>query len=222
MAISQRVVGLYALGLNPLTIQLNSFARRALSQLTEQFDAELYEDFMDTWGTHIITQSLVGGMVEERAKVDRCIRGVDDDTLCRCIPFSDRRSTGAGCASYASRTKVISKRLLGGNTILNNDYDWKRTLAFQPALLQILEMIPWDHFITNKIVKKNLRTAIRYRLKIANSRRAEAVRQVNAHLLSCASGKATIIHLFSVLSFSAIVFRVAANAPLFFYQCIIL
>ena len=193
---------MYALGLNPSTIQLNSFARRALSQLTEQFDADLYEDFMDTWGTHIITQSLVGGMVEERAKVDRCILGVDDDTICRCIPFSDRGSTPAACASYASRTKVISKRLLGGNTMLNKDYDWKRTLATQPALLQILEMVPWDHFVTKKIVKNNLRTAIRYRLKIANRQRAEAVRQINAHLLSCASGKATIIHLFSVLCFS--------------------
>ena len=185
---------MYTLDLNPSTIQLNSFARAAVSQLTERFDADLYDDFLDVWGTHIITQSLVGGMVEERAKADRCFLGVDDDTISRCIPFSDRGSTSADCASYASRTKVTSKRLLGGNPILNNDYDWKRTLAAQPALLQILKMVPWDYFVTNKAIKENLRTATLCRLKIASSRRAEAVRQINARLLPCVSGNAAIIN----------------------------
>ncbi|CAF4384571.1 unnamed protein product, partial [Rotaria magnacalcarata] len=72
LALSQRVIGLYTLSLNASTVQLNVFARRALSKLTATFDPELYEGFLDAWGTHIITKSLLSGMIEERAKVMRC------------------------------------------------------------------------------------------------------------------------------------------------------
>ena len=187
LALSQRVVGLYILALKPSSIELNPFARRALSQLTARYDVDLYEEFLDAWGTHIITASLVGGMVEERASVKQCFIATSKDACERCLPFSSRSQIGPDCGYYASQARVTSKRRLGGNVQAENHNKWKRTLAGAPALLQILEMIPWYEFVTNWVVKQNLRVSIQCRLRIADARQADAVRQVNARLPPCFS-----------------------------------
>ncbi|CAF2121343.1 unnamed protein product [Rotaria magnacalcarata] len=187
LALSQRVIGLYTLTINASTIQLNPFARHALSQLTTAFDPDLYEAFVEAWGTHIITRSLVGGMIEERAKVARCLNAGDDGVVAQCIPSSDRIPISSNCAYYADRARMISKRHLGGNIQVENDNDWRRTLAVGPALLQILEMVPWYDFVTDNSVKQNLRAIIRYRERNIDLVQTEAVRQVNARLSPCIS-----------------------------------
>ncbi|CAM2714508.1 unnamed protein product [Rotaria socialis] len=185
LALSQRVIGLYTLTLNVSTVQLNSFARQAVSQLTADSDPDVYEDFVDVWGTHIVTKSLVGGMVEQRAIVKRCFEAGNSPRFTQCIPFSDRNPNNFTCGYYAAFTRVISTRHLGGNAEAENDKEWKRTLAVAPALLQILEMVPWYDFVTDTAVKQNLRTIIRYRQRNVDSVQAEAIRQVDSHLPSC-------------------------------------
>ena len=187
MALSQRVVGLYILALKPSSIELNPFARRALSQLTAEYDTDFYEEFLDAWGTHIVTASLVGGMVEERASVKRCFVATSKDAFERCIPFSSRAQASSDCAYYASQARVTSKRRLGGNVQAESDNKWKRTLGVAPALLQILTMMPWYAFVSNKIIKQNLRASIQGRLKCAHRHQVDAVRQVNARLPPCFS-----------------------------------
>ena len=187
MALSQRVVGLYIQALKPSNVKLNKFAHYALSQLPAVYDVDLYEEFLDAWGTHIITASLVGGMVEERASVKRCFIATSKDAFKRCIPFSSRSQTSPDCGYYVSQARVTSKRRLGGDVQVENDNKWKRTLAVAPALLQILTMMPWYAFISNKVVKQNLRASIQYRLRIADARQTDAVRQINARLPPCFS-----------------------------------
>ena len=187
MALSQRVVGLYVLALKPSRVKLNPFARNALSQLPVVYDVDLYEEFLDAWGTHIITASLVGGMIEERASVNRCFIATSKDAFERCIPFSSRRQTYLDCAYYASQARVTSKRRLGGNVQAQSDHKWKRTLAVAPALLQILAMIPWYELVSNETVKQNLRASIQCRLRNVDASQAQAVRQVNARLPPCFS-----------------------------------
>ena len=188
LALSQRVVGLYVLALKPSRVKLNPFARHALSQLPAVHDVDLYEEFLDAWGTHIITASLVGGMIEERASVKRCFIATSKDAFERCIPFSSRSQASPACAYYASQARVTSKRRLGGNVQAESDNKWKRTLAVAPALLQILATIPWYELVNNETVKQNLRASIQYRLRNVDTRQAEAVRQVNARLPPCPSG----------------------------------
>ena len=197
LALSQRVVGLYILALKPSSIELNRFARRALSQLTAEYDLDLYEEFLDAWGTHIITALLVGGMIEERASVKRCFVATSKDAFERCIPFSSRAQTSSNCAYYASQARVTSKRRLGGNVEAKNDNEWKRTLAGAPALLQILTMMPWYAFVSNKVVKQNLRASIQYRLRCAHRHQVDAVLQVNARLPPCFSSNTRNV-IFSV------------------------
>ena len=179
MALSQRAIGLYTLRVNPSTVQLNAFARHALSQLTSNFDLQLYEDFLDAWGTHIITKTLIGGMIEEQAEVKRCLFPMGNAAISRCIPFSDRNPSDAQCKSVASQSKVTSKRWLGGNIVRRDENSWKRTLASDPALLQILEIVPWYHFVSDEKVKANLRTAIDYRQKASNDSRAATIQSIN-------------------------------------------
>ena len=105
----------------------------------------------------------------------------------RCIPFSSRGHISPDCAYYASQARVTSKRRLGGNVQIENDIEWKRSLAVAPALLQILAMMPWYEFATNETVRQNLRGTIQYRLRCVRRYQAEAVRQVNAHLPPCFS-----------------------------------
>ena len=188
MALSQRIVGLYVQALKPSNVKLNKFAHYALSQLPVVYDVDLYEEFLDAWGTHIITASLVGGMVEERASVKRCFVATSKDAFERCIPFSSRGQISPDCTYYTSQTRVTLKRRLGGNVQIEKDNKWKRTLAVAPALLEILAMIPWYEFVTNETVKRNLRASIQYRLRIIDARHAEAVRLVNAYLPPCFSG----------------------------------
>lgn len=189
LALSQRAIGLYTLSLNASTMQLNAWARHALSQLTATCNPDLYEAFVDVWGTHIITRSLIGGMVEERAKVIRCHRASDDVMFARCIPFRNRQPINStACAYYAAQARAISRRYLGGNIDLDDEDDWKKTIASGPALLQILEMVPWHDFIRDPAVKRNLQSVIRYRQKMMDILQTEAVRQIDARSLSCNSG----------------------------------
>ena len=187
LALSQRVVGLYILALQPSSIKLNSFARRAFSQLPVVHDVDLYEEFLDAWGTHFITASLVGDMTEERASVKRCFVATSKDAFERCIPFSSRGQISPDCTYYASQARVTSKRRLGGNAQAENDNEWKRTLAIAPALLEILAMIPWYELVSNEKVKQNLRVSIQCRLRIADASKSKEVRLVNAYLPPCFS-----------------------------------
>ena len=200
LALSQRVIGLYILALRPSAIKLNSFARHAVSQLTSRFNLELYEDFVNAWGTHVITASLIGGMIEEKAIISRCFRAKSLDAFGQCLPFSSRRQAGPECSYYASQARVVSKHRLGGSVQAQDDNEWKRTLAEGPALLQILAMKPWYELVDDKAIKGNLRSIIQYRLKVINTRQAETVRYVDAHLSRCppCSGTSIILNLISL------------------------
>ncbi|CAF5201228.1 unnamed protein product, partial [Rotaria magnacalcarata] len=83
--------------------------------------------------------------------------------------------------------RLISKRRLGGDGEIDNDNEWKRTLATGPALLQILEMVPWYDFITHKAVKQNLITIMRYRQTNFDFIQAESARLVDSRLQPCIS-----------------------------------
>ncbi|CAF2159031.1 unnamed protein product, partial [Rotaria magnacalcarata] len=195
LALAQRVIGLYTLRINVSTIQLNPFARRAIAQLTPTFNSDLYEDFLNTWGTHIITRSLVGGMTEEQATVPRCVRVSDDGRFTHCIPFSDRGPISSNCTYYSGQIRVISKRHLGGNVEINKDYEWRRTVAAGPALLQILEMVPWSNFITDNAVKQNLISTIRCRQRNFDFHQAESTRFADSRLQPCFSAPVCSAHI---------------------------
>lgn len=59
----------YLTAINPT---LNSLASNAIAQLTTTYDEELYNEFLDVWGTHIAMNTTIGGMVELQTSDNRC------------------------------------------------------------------------------------------------------------------------------------------------------
>jgi hypothetical protein len=57
-AITQNPIGLYRLEVTNLT--LNQYAKEALRLLSSVYDESVYNDFMDTWGTHIAVSTFIG------------------------------------------------------------------------------------------------------------------------------------------------------------------
>lgn len=188
LVLFQDIIGLYILTINPSTIQLNSFARDAISKLTRVFDPTLYEDFVDKWGTHIVTKSLIGGMIEEQAKVLRRLSGDEQSLFIQCLPFDHHQLSNSACTHYAHRNQIISKRRLGGNTQAVSRHEWKKSLSFAPAMLQILAMFPWSDFVSDESIKRNLHTMIRNREKLVDSNRDEAIQLLDTRLTSCTKG----------------------------------
>ena len=179
MALSQSVVGLYILALEPSSVKLNPFTRRALSQLTAEYALDLYEEFLDTWGTHITTASLVGGMAKQRASVKRCFVATSKDAFERCLSFSSRGQTSSDCAHYASQARVMSTCRFGSYVQAESINKWKRTLVVVPTVLHIQAVIPCYEFVTNNVVKQNLHASIQCRLRNVDACQSEAVCQVN-------------------------------------------
>ena len=69
-AINQHPRALYKLSLRAgWERNLNVFVKMALKALPMKYDANIYSRFMDTWGTHVGTKTLVGGMVEQQVSV---------------------------------------------------------------------------------------------------------------------------------------------------------
>lgn len=58
VSITQHPTGLYRLRLENL--QLNQYARAAVDALTHTYNEVLYNDFINTWGTHIVQQTVIG------------------------------------------------------------------------------------------------------------------------------------------------------------------
>ena len=45
----------------------------ALQSLPEAYDENVYNRFMDTWGTHVAKDTLVGGMFEQQIVMKDCV-----------------------------------------------------------------------------------------------------------------------------------------------------
>ena len=73
-SINQHPQALYRLTLtNGWEKNLNTFALTALHALPEVYDVNIYNRFMDTWGTHIAKDTLVGGMFEQQIVMKDCV-----------------------------------------------------------------------------------------------------------------------------------------------------
>ena len=69
-SINQHPRALYKLSLSPgWEKNLNAFVKIALQSLPVNYDANVYSRFMDTWGTHVGRNTLVGGMAEQQVVI---------------------------------------------------------------------------------------------------------------------------------------------------------
>ncbi|CAF3323683.1 unnamed protein product [Rotaria sp. Silwood2] len=165
-------------------LKLNKYAQRAVDALTVQYNDELYENFIDAWGTHITVSTKVGGMTEQQILFKSCVIDTSEitDGLSQSIFEENLKQElleQTPCIDkfyYMRRKKLLDHRIGGNILLINNTDEWKKTIVYNPALLTVEKYLPWYDLITNSVIKRNLKQAIEKRMKATS-----VIRQTQAH-----------------------------------------
>ncbi|CAF1306922.1 unnamed protein product [Adineta ricciae] len=186
VAITQHPTVLYRMRVE--NFQLNDEARAATDALTPTYNESLYSDFLREWGTHIVQQSLVGGMHEQHVLFKDCVfsfnNAITSANLAEYLKQDILRQT-LGNDFYANRRQVKVDHLLGGDVTLSNYTLWRESIIANPALLKIESYTPWYEVATlNDAVKGNLRRIIQRQTREADLARARDEATLNKNLLN--------------------------------------
>ena len=188
-AITQELKTMYTVAIkdNDQSLKLNRYAQRAINALTVQYNDELYQNFMDAWGTHITVSTTVGGMTEQQIVFKSCVLSTSEITdgqsqsvfeenlkqeLLEKTPCLDK-------FYYARRKKLLDHRIGGDILLINNTEEWRKTIVYNPALLIVNKYLPWYDFIADTTIKENLKQAIERRLNATNTIRQAQARQID-------------------------------------------
>ena len=150
-SINQHPQGLYRLTLSDNWEQnLNAYAKAALMALPETFDKNIYDRFMDTWGTHVAKDTLVGGMFEQQVVMKDCMwqspyltGGLTQEQLVEYLTM-DLAGAPPVDSFYSARRQMNIDHRIGGNPELSDQTAWLNTLSKNPALLKIYSHIIWS------------------------------------------------------------------------------
>ena len=189
-AISQDLNVVYTISMklanDPKSLALNEYAEAAINALTADYDEELYNNFIDAWGTHITVSNKVGGMTEQQVIFKNCMinttnftDGITQSTLERNLKQELLSRRPCIDHFYWLRRKKFLDHRIGGNILLLNDTnEWKKTIVYNPAVVLIAKYIPWYDLITNETIRNNLRRAIENRISAINLVRQEQARKI--------------------------------------------
>jgi len=184
-SINQHPRALYRLSLDDgWEKHLNQFALTALKALPEEYDANIYSRFMDTWGTHVAKETLVGGMLEQQLIMKDCVwkspylsGGLTERQLKSYLTMELGKSTPKD-PYYIARRKMHIDHRIGGNPELKDDKKWKQTLSKNPALIKIYKQVDWSTVAAaagavSAQVQKNLGRALLERRTTREKQREE-------------------------------------------------
>ncbi|CAF1403957.1 unnamed protein product, partial [Didymodactylos carnosus] len=179
-AISQNPLALYKLSVENL--RLNPYAKEAVSALPLVYDDVAYNDFINSWGTHIAVETLIGGMTEQQILFKNCLfsfYGALTNTNLEAYLKQDLLSQTSYTDYYVQRRKIELNHRLGGDIEQTNLTEWQRTISLNPALLKITGYRPWSDLITDETKKSNLERAITARTDKANLIRSKEESEIN-------------------------------------------
>ena len=172
-AVTQQRTSLYSLKTD--SKKLNQFAQYAVNSLPKDYSS-VYNQFLDSWGTHIAVQTTLGGMKEQQTVFKDCVwtspyftNGLTQDQLEATIrdEFLDAHGD---YAYYVARRKMTLDHRFGGSPD-SSVPNWMSTIAQNPALLRIDKFEPWDQFVTDPTIAANLNKAIAFRVAMAKQTR---------------------------------------------------
>lgn len=183
-SINQHPTALYRLRLEDgWQAHLNAFAVSALQALPQVYDASIYCRFLDTWGTHVASDTLVGGMAEQQITMKDCVfqsphlsGGLSEIQLQKYLTMDLSREQPQD-VFYTSRSQMNLDHKIGGNPELTDQLAWSASLAKDPALLKIYSYDHWAEVasranVVTATVAANLRRAIDTRLASASQQRS--------------------------------------------------
>ncbi|KAL4474492.1 hypothetical protein ABPG72_016170 [Tetrahymena utriculariae] len=167
-SISQQAKNVVRLTFKTDKLKHNRFAQRAIDALPQDFKPNVYNNFLDSWGTHISVDTLIGGMIKKQTFFKDCLYAspfftgglsVDQVTQALNIELYGKPNSGY----FAARRKVSLDHRFYGNP--ENGAYWESTISQNPALLKINKFISWDTMKENPQIKINFQKAISNRIQ---------------------------------------------------------
>ena len=204
-SINQHPTGLYRLTLSDNWEQnLNAYAKAALMTLPEAYDANIYNRFMDTWGTHVAKDTLVGGMFEQQVVMKDCMwqspyltGGLTQEQLLEYLTM-DLAGTPPVDSFYSARRQMNIDHRIGGNPELTDQTSWLNTLSKNPALLKIYSHVIWSEValksgVVSGAVIANLEQAITSRMADREAEREQERQEVEKRRLAELQGPRSVV-----------------------------
>ncbi|KAL4474491.1 hypothetical protein ABPG72_016169, partial [Tetrahymena utriculariae] len=180
-SISQQAKNVVRLTFKTENLKLNKFAQRAIDSLPEEFKPEIYNKFLNSWGTHIAVDIIIGGMIEKQIVFKDCIYanpsftgGLSADQVVQALHNELHGNPADGY--FAARRQLSIDHKFGGNP--EDVANWESTISQNPALLKINRFISWDNMTGNPQVKQNLQQAIQIRIEQMKQRQESYQAQV--------------------------------------------
>ncbi|EAR99223.1 MAC/perforin domain protein (macronuclear) [Tetrahymena thermophila SB210] len=164
-------------------LKLNKYAQMAVDALPKVFQPQIYNDFLESWGTHISVDTFIGGMIEKLTVFKNCVYatssfngngGLSPDQLAQAL--NNELHGNKADDYFVARRKVSIDQRLGGNP--EDVQNWENTVSLNPALLKINRFVSWDNFIQDQDVKTNLQQAIQNRIESMKQKQANYQQQV--------------------------------------------
>ncbi|KAL4474479.1 hypothetical protein ABPG72_016157 [Tetrahymena utriculariae] len=101
-------------------LKLNRFAQRAIDALPEEFQPDIYNGFLNSWGTHISIDTYIGGMIEKQTVFKDCVYatpsftgGLSADQVVQALHNELKGNPADGY--FAARRQVSIDHKFGGN-----------------------------------------------------------------------------------------------------------
>ncbi|KAL4511146.1 hypothetical protein ABPG73_008224 [Tetrahymena malaccensis] len=172
-SISQLLKNTVRLTFKDNNLKLNKFAQRAIDALPQAYQADIYNEFIDSWGTHISVDTFIGGMIEKQTVFKDCVYasksftgGLSADQVAQALRNELHGEPAEGY--FVARRQVSLDHKFGGNP--ENVQNWESTISQNPALLKINSFISWDKMASDPQIKANLQQAINNRIETMKQR----------------------------------------------------
>ncbi|KAL4511127.1 hypothetical protein ABPG73_008205 [Tetrahymena malaccensis] len=180
-SISQQAKNVIRLTFKTDNLKLNRFAQRAIDALPEDFQPDIYNQFLDSWGTHISFDTYIGGMIEKQTVFKDCVYatpsftgGLTPEQVVQALHNELQGNQAEGY--FVARRLVSIDHKFGGNP--EDVANWESTISQNPALLKINRFVSWDNATSNPQVKQNLQQAINNRIESMKQRQESYQAQV--------------------------------------------
>ncbi|EAR96755.4 MAC/perforin domain protein (macronuclear) [Tetrahymena thermophila SB210] len=173
MSVSQMTKNVLRMTFKNDNLSLNKYAQRAVNALPQEYSPEVYNDFLESWGTHISVDTYIGGMIEKVNSFKSCVYaspsfngGLSPQQVEQAL--NNELNGNPADGYFAARRKIAVDHRFGGNP--ENESNWENTISQNPALLKINKFVSWDSLVTDAQVKQNLQQAIMSRIESMKER----------------------------------------------------
>lgn len=138
----------------------------AINSLPIEYDEEIYNLFINYWGTHVIINGSAGGLALQMTSLKECFvpNGIDLDDQVLLIMLKELYEKQYQhvdfYAEFREYSSASSIEIYGGNPIIIDDYDKRAQSFYDYPVIIDMSVRPIYEFIKNEVIRNNLIRAI--------------------------------------------------------------